>query len=571
MSSAKPWQEEYLFSANPDPDPEDEDIGNDREFFNASKHDLEREENLAEEPSRLLIKNAVLPSVKRGQYAGKLSSRSKLQEDSSADEEDESDVDDFDGEESDDIDMSDVGSSDKSEDLGDDDDEYEEEEEEDSDEDEVDSDESDGDEKSMSSKKQRSSDAPFASDGVQSVTVESASDDANKGKAIQVQVGLWESLLEVRIQLQPILLASNRLPTHRKMPTFCQNAEDKSRVGAAKAGVREMLSSMISLQHQLLDKNSETRHLAAIATTAASSASSRRTALKRDPQPSVDSDEEIDSDLASGDDEDGLDDADGGNDDMMQMLEKGKIGGDGSDSEDEQDEDTGDLGSDDGDVPSHGAKKRRKSQKSQTLKTSDEFEAVLSDFHHGFETYRNKVVTKWSDRTRLGSGKLTTKSFKSSDTSVVNAINQVLMDPDRLLKRTQLNRSNQLPIGEDQQPAETNSEGSTRDSHLKSLNPEIFDDEDFYHQMLKEFIEGQARVKDANDSVAMGRQWLQIQKLRRKVKKQVDTKASKGRKIRYDIHPKLVSFDAPVPLLSVDDGERDGTLAVIFGKRRHTG
>ena len=29
------------------------------------------------------------------------------------------------------------------------------------------------------------------------------------------------------------------------------------------------------------------------------------------------------------------------------------------------------------------------------------------------------------------------------------------------------------------------------------------------------------------------RQWLQIQKLRRKVKKNVDTKASKGRKIRW--------------------------------------
>lgn len=32
--------------------------------------------------------------------------------------------------------------------------------------------------------------------------------------------------------------------------------------------------------------------------------------------------------------------------------------------------------------------------------------------------------------------------------------------------------------------------------------------------------------------MAMGRQWLELQKLRNKAKKKVDTKASKGRKIR---------------------------------------
>ena len=38
---------------------------------------------------------------------------------------------------------------------------------------------------------------------------------------------------------------------------------------------------------------------------------------------------------------------------------------------------------------------------------------------------------------------------------------------------------------------------------------------------------------ETTDPIAMGRQWLELQKLRTKVKRTVDTRASKGRKIRY--------------------------------------
>ena len=37
---------------------------------------------------------------------------------------------------------------------------------------------------------------------------------------------------------------------------------------------------------------------------------------------------------------------------------------------------------------------------------------------------------------------------------------------------------------------------------------------------------------EGSDPTTMGRQWLELQKLRSKAKKKVDTKASKGRKIR---------------------------------------
>ncbi|KAK1787533.1 hypothetical protein P4O66_016029 [Electrophorus voltai] len=92
--------------------------------------------------------------------------------------------------------------------------------------------------------------------------------------------------------------------------------------------------------------------------------------------------------------------------------------------------------------------------------------------------------------------------------------------------------------------------------HLKDLDEEIFDDDDFYHQLLRELIERKTSAADPNDQVAMGRQWLAIQKLRSKIKKKVDTKASKGRKVRFHIHSKLVNFMAPMDHSSMGDEAR---------------
>ena len=49
---------------------------------------------------------------------------------------------------------------------------------------------------------------------------------------------------------------------------------------------------------------------------------------------------------------------------------------------------------------------------------------------------------------------------------------------------------------------------------------------------MKDLIDRKMNYAESADPVAMGRQWLALQRLRSKVKKKVDTKASKGRKIR---------------------------------------
>ena len=71
------------------------------------------------------------------------------------------------------------------------------------------------------------------------------------------------------------------------------------------------------------------------------------------------------------------------------------------------------------------------------------------------------------------------------DHSVLSHINHVLEDKQRLRKRTRLKRTAYKILGatinRKQEKMEEDESGSN--SHLKDYNDEIFDDDDFYHQV----------------------------------------------------------------------------------------
>lgn len=99
----------------------------------------------------------------------------------------------------------------------------------------------------------------------------------------------------------------------------------------------------------------------------------------------------------------------------------------------------------------------------------------------------------------------------------------------------------------------------------QGYDAEIFDDGDHYQDILRELIERKATATDATDPVAMGRHWVELSKLRSKVKRKVDTRASKGRKIRYHVHEKLVNFMAPDPNLHPSsDQAKDDLFSSLF-------
>ena len=85
---------------------------------------------------------------------------------------------------------------------------------------------------------------------------------------------------------------------------------------------------------------------------------------------------------------------------------------------------------------------------------------------------------------------------------------------------------------------------------------EIFNDNDFYNFLLKEFLlNNEKEIDDSNyvekkdeNGLVEGRYDLTMRYIlnkNNKIKKNVDTKASKNRKIRYDKHEEIINFMVP--------------------------
>lgn len=146
----------------------------------------------------------------------------------------------------------------------------------------------------------------------------------------------------------------------------------------------------------------------------------------------------------------------------------------------------------------------------------EDVENILQNNFEEYQSKRNEYISFWDDRTRLTNKKFKFSSFTSS---VVKQVEQILSDKDRLLRRTQV----------------------CRDPEATDLKPEeIFDDLDFYQRQLRQLVD--SKSEDLTSSAPQS-QWLEIQQLKSvKKKKDVDTRASKGRKLRYNVHNKLVNF-----------------------------
>jgi protein AATF/BFR2 len=71
-------------------------------------------------------------------------------------------------------------------------------------------------------------------------------------------------------------------------------------------------------------------------------------------------------------------------------------------------------------------------------------------------------------------------------------------------------------------------------------DPELVEDAEFYRQLLKEFLE---TIDPASSEAA----FYEMKKFQTKKRKVVDRRASKSRKIRYNVHEKIVNFMAPRP------------------------
>lgn len=100
-----------------------------------------------------------------------------------------------------------------------------------------------------------------------------------------------------------------------------------------------------------------------------------------------------------------------------------------------------------------------------------------------------------------------------------------------------------------------------------------YDDGELYRALLREVVEalpattpGKAHRGDSGIAVCgTGLRYAQLAKTGR-VRKKIDRKANKGRRLRYVEHPKIVGFLAPTPL--ADPGPVDEIVSGLFGKLR---
>lgn len=319
-------------------------------------------------------------------------------------------------------------------------------------------------------------------------------EEQEKGKCVQSQLKIWENLLEMRIRLQKCLIVGNRLPQYDNHKEFRKDIEFEKKSNEARSKLTMLLNSMLSLQAALWKQFPETKSLDINKTT--KEASERDNKDVEDPM-----DEEIPSD---------------------------------SEGEDYDDNNENDEDNVDSDETSQNEEKDEELPKKK-LKFS-EYEKILDKRHKSYVNYRNSVISKWNDKTRVITGKIN----KTGSETTLKQIEFALSDMAKSRKRTQLKRSEYDIIGK------SNISENDDGRRVQEYDTEIYDDDDFYHQLLRDLIE--YKSADIIDPIQLSKQWIQLQSMRNKIKRKIDTRATKGRRVRYNVHNKLVNYMAPITI-----------------------
>ncbi|CEP09490.1 hypothetical protein [Parasitella parasitica] len=194
----------------------------------------------------------------------------------------------------------------------------------------------------------------------------------------------------------------------------------------------------------------------------------------------------------------------------------------------------------------------------------------ISQINDVFVPFRNSTLEKWNNKVQVAAGARLNKKFKAFDQNILSQIESTMSDKPGLIKRTQLQRSDYKVLGKvnvevDKEQEEIETEKKP-DRHLNTYDVEIFDDQDFYQQQLRELIE--SRMVDTDDPTAIGMRWAaRKQTEQKKKKKVVDRKSSKGRQLRFNIHEKLQNFMAPIPVGDWHESMVEELYTSLLGQR----
>ncbi|KAL1303412.1 hypothetical protein AAFC00_006803 [Neodothiora populina] len=204
------------------------------------------------------------------------------------------------------------------------------------------------------------------------------------------------------------------------------------------------------------------------------------------------------------------------------------------------------------------SKKRTHAQFTEDTPTSDLWTHMLSQ-NRQTSSHTTPILEKWSLKSR-GAAAITPRNrlnnSAASEQTIVDVLNEQLAG-DRLVKRARTPRSC-APV---------------QLSLNQSESPSVYDDADFYGLLLQSLLE-QRSADSVAAAAAVGTSNIDASfQMRRdaKTKKNVDTKASKGRKLRFTVHEKLQNFMAPEDRSVWSDRQSDELFGSLFGQRMGLG
>ena len=198
-------------------------------------------------------------------------------------------------------------------------------------------------------------------------------------------------------------------------------------------------------------------------------------------------------------------------------------------------------------IAARTGEKRKRSMFDEATPTADLWSHVKAQEENAL-IHRKAILNRWSRKAREATARPEGGVINrtTNQPTIIDALQETLSNRERLLKRGHTPRSC-APLQLEQKVIS---------------DPKIYDDADFYGLLLKELLE-----QKSADSVAASNIDLNFS-LRKeaKTRKNVDTKASKGRKLRYTVHEKLQNFMAPEDRSSWSERQADELFGGLFGR-----
>ncbi|KAI1733687.1 apoptosis-antagonizing transcription factor [Xylaria scruposa] len=197
----------------------------------------------------------------------------------------------------------------------------------------------------------------------------------------------------------------------------------------------------------------------------------------------------------------------------------------------------------------HKGKKRKHAETDDTSTTALWDRMELHEKHQALR--RKQVLEKWSrDAKKTSITASSANKFTSTSEKPITAMLSNELDaPERLIKRTRTPRS----CAPYQVAQKINEDAS------------IYDDADFYQLLLKELVDQRAGDGSGTGLEAATIRYAAAKEA--KAKRHVDTKASKGRKMRFTPMPKLQNFMAPEDRRSWEQSAIDRFFGTLFGQK----